>query len=258
MTNIVTGRFCWFEYVSKDIAKAKGFFGELFNWGVQQVPMPDGAYEMISVGERTIGGYLPPPDAAGGGNRPPQAHWLTHLQVADARGAAKQVESLGGKIMKAPFQVGDFGTMAVAIDPHGGAFALWQPAAGKGEAGPDAPADNTFCWNELASASPETSVAFYTAVGNTRSEGKDMGPMGTYHVLSSTDGTPRAGIMKQMMPEQPHAWLPYVQVANTDATAEKAKKLGGQVIVPPTDVPGVGRFAVLFDTQGAAIGILKN
>ena len=40
MTKIATGKFCWFEYVTKDIQKAKGFFGELFNWGVQSVPMP--------------------------------------------------------------------------------------------------------------------------------------------------------------------------------------------------------------------------
>jgi predicted enzyme related to lactoylglutathione lyase len=249
MTKIATGKFCWFEYVSKDAQKAQGFFGELFNWGVQKVPMPDGAYDMISVGDRTIGGYLPTPEGV-----PPQAHWLTHLQVADARATAKQVESLGGKIMKQPFQVGEFGTMAVAIDPHGAAFALWQPAKAEPE---PAPADNTFCWNELASVAPEKSVAFYTAIGGTTSKGQDMGPMGTYHVLS-TGETPRAGIMKQMMPEQPHAWLPYVAVANADATAEKAKKLGGQVIVPPTDIPGVGRFAVLLDTQGAALGILKG
>ena len=45
-------KFVWFEYVSKDIAKAQGFFGELFNWGVKRVPMPGGEYAMISVGEQ--------------------------------------------------------------------------------------------------------------------------------------------------------------------------------------------------------------
>nr|MBA2540470.1 VOC family protein [Deltaproteobacteria bacterium] len=64
--------------------------------------------------------------------------------------------------------------------------------------------------------------------------------------------------MKQMMPQQPHAWLPYVAVANTDATAEKAKKLGATIVVPPTDIPNVGRFAVLVDPQGSALGILKG
>ena len=44
-------KFVWFEYVSKDIAKAQGFFGELFNWGVKKVPMPGGDYAMISAKE---------------------------------------------------------------------------------------------------------------------------------------------------------------------------------------------------------------
>jgi predicted enzyme related to lactoylglutathione lyase len=63
--------------------------------------------------------------------------------------------------------------------------------------------------------------------------------------------------MAKQMPEQPHAWLPYVQVASADKTADKVTKLGGNVIVPPTDIPGVGRFAVFLDNQGAALGILQ-
>lgn len=243
-------KFVWFEYVSKDVHKAQGFFGELFNWGVKKVPMPDGDYAMISVGDRTIGGYMVPPEGA-----PQNAHWLTHLQTTDAKATAKQIESLGGKILKAAFQVGDFGTMAIAADPNGAYLALWQPA--KVEPDP-APADHTFCWNELASANPEKSVAFYTKVGGFTDKPMDMGPMGTYHVLESSDGQPRAGVMKQMMPEQPLQWLPYVQVANTDATAEKAKKLGATIVLPPTDIPNVGRFAVLVDPQGCPIGIIKQ
>ena len=67
---------------------------------------------------------------------------------------------------------------------------------------------------------------------------------------------PVAGIVAKRG-EQPHAWLPYVQVASADKTAEKAKKLGGTIIVPPTDIPNVGRFSVLADTLGGAIGILQ-
>ena len=98
-------------------------------------------------------------------------------------------------------------------------------------------------------------VAFYGAIGGFTAKAMQM-PKGQYHVLES-GGQPRAGVMSKMMPQQPHAWLPYVQVANADKTVEKAKKLGGTVIVPPTDVPNVGRFSVLADTLGAAIGILQ-
>jgi predicted enzyme related to lactoylglutathione lyase len=245
----MSGKFVWFEYVSKDIAKAQGFFGELFNWGVKRVPMPGGEYAMISVGDRTIGGYQVTPAGA-----PPEAHWLTHLEVSDARASSTQIESLGGKTLKPAFAVGDFGTMAIVADPHGGYFALWQPA--KSEAQP-APVDGTFCWNELASKDPAASVEFYAKVGSFTTTVMEVGEMGAYHVLES-DGQPRAGVMKQLMPGQPHAWLPYVQVANPDATADRAKKLGATIVVPPTDIKNVGRFSVLVDPQGCALGILKG
>jgi hypothetical protein len=247
MTMSNTGKFVWFEYVSGDTQKAKGFFGELFGWATQEVPMPEGKYEMIASGGRTIGGYMETPKGA-----PPEAHWLTHLRVVDAKATSERVTSLGGKVLKPAFKVADFGTMAIVSDPHGGAFALWQPA--KVEETPE-PTTNTFSWNELGSSDPAASVAFYSAIGGFTSKAMEM-PTGAYHVLEA-GGQPRAGVMAKMMPEQPHAWLPYVQVASADKTTEKAKKLGATVIVPPTDVPNVGRFSILADPQGAAIGILQ-
>jgi predicted enzyme related to lactoylglutathione lyase len=84
-----------------------------------------------------------------------------------------------------------------------------------------------------------------------------MPGMGSYYVLES-GGKPRAGILAPPMPQAPHAWLPYVAVANADATSEKAKRLGATTLVPPTSVPGVGRFTIVADPQGAAIGILQG
>jgi len=243
-------QFVWFEYVSKEPKKAQAFFGELFNWGTQDVPMPQGAYQMIAVAGKTIGGYLPTPEGA-----PAQAHWLPHLGVESAKDSAAKVKSLGGTIAKEATKIGDFGTMAVVKDPQGAVFALWQPA----KTGEETPKVETghFCWNELGSSDPEAAVKFYKAIGGFEIEGMNIGPeMGTYNVLKS-GGAPRAGIMKKMMAEQPTAWLPYVQVANTDATADKAKRLGATVVVPPTDIPNVGRFAIFADPQGAALGVLQ-
>jgi predicted enzyme related to lactoylglutathione lyase len=246
MTAIPTSTFVWFEYVSNDAPKAQGFFGELFGWTKQNVPMSGGDYTMIAAGGKTVGGYLAPPPGV-----PPQAHWLTHLQVASAQDTAAQVKRLGGKVMKEPFKVGEHGTMAVVIDPQGGALALWQPA--KAEPSP-APENGHFIWNELFSTDPVASVAFYGAIGGFTDKAMEMPGMGTYHVLES-EGQPRAGVTK--MSGAPHAWLPYVQVASTDATAEKAKRLGATLIVPPTDIPNVGRFSIFADPQGATLGILQ-
>ena len=242
------GRFVWFEYVSKDARKAQGFFGELFGWSTKAVPMPQGEYTMIAAPDgRTIGGYFAAPDPK------TPAGWLPYLQVQSAADIAAQVKKLGGSVMKQPFKVGDFATMAIVADPLGASLALWQPS---NREEPPKPTVGHFVWNELPSKNPEASVKFYTQIGGFTESKMDMGGMGTYHLLES-DGQSRAGIMAQQMPEAPHAWLPYVQVASADQTVEKARKLGATIAVPATDIPNVGRFAIFVDTQGTATGILQ-
>lgn len=242
-------RFCWFEYVSKDSAKAQGFFGELFNWTTKTVPTGGTTYTMIAAGEHTIGAYRATPEGA-----PPSAHWLSYLQVENAAAALQRISAAGGRQLKAPGPMGDAGTWAVAADSVGAPFALWQPA--KAEAAEYRGVAGTFCWNELYTDNPEKAVAFYEAIGNLKDSPMDMGPMGTYHVLKS-HGKDRAGIMKSPMPGIPAHWMPYVQVASADKTVEKAKKLGCDVKLAPNDVPGVGRLAVFLDPQGSSIGILQ-
>ncbi len=248
---IPTGRFVWFEYVSTDSAKAQGFFGELFNWSTQAVPMPDGAYTMIALDkDTTIGGYMATPKGA-----PTHAHWLPHLQVTDAAATLAKVEANGGKTAAKPWKLGEVGTMAVALDPLGGVFALWQPTKPMGT-GDWKGVANSWCWNELYTEDPAKSVEFYKQIGGFTDAAMDMGPMGTYHVLKS-DGHDRGGVMKSPMPGIPQNWTPYVQVADADAVVAKAKRLGADIKLPPNDVAGIGRIALFLDPQGAPIGILQ-
>ena len=253
MATIPTGRFVWFEYISKDPKKAQAFFGEVFNWKTQNMPAQGGAsgdYTMIAIDGDTVGGY--PPFMEG---MPAHAHWLTHLQVADANAAAQKVKSLGGKIMKEPVKMGDFGTWTLVADPTGAVFCMWQP--GKPEGTGDFKGKNgTFCWNELMTSDPDKAVAFYKQLGGFTHKPQDMGPHGTYHVLEF-DGKPRAGIMKSPKSDIPNAWLPYVQVASADQAIEKAKRLGANIVAPANDIPNVGRFAILVDPLGAALGVLQ-
>jgi len=248
MATIPTGRFVWFDYVSKDARTAQAFFGELFRWKTKDVPMPGAAsYTMIALDDMSIGGYTEPP---------PNAHWLSYLQVADARATAAKVASLGGTVTKPPFAIGGFATMALVVDPLGASLALWQPNEVQ-DGGDYKGIDGAWIWNELYSDDPERSVAFYKAIGGFEVETMSMGGGGPgpdrYEILKS-DGKGRAGIMK--LPGVPPHWMPYVKVANTDATVEKAKKLGAEVKNVET-VPGVGRLAVFLDPLGAPLGLLQ-
>lgn len=247
-TTIPTGRFVWFDYVAKDQAKATGFYGELFGWKTQTVPLPGGDYTLFTINDQAIGGFMVMAKGA-----PEVGHWLSYLQVADAQAVADKATQLGGKVLKAPEKKGEFGTMAIVADPLGGPFALWVPAKVQGT-GDFRGQPGTWCWNELYTQDTAKSAAFYTGLVGFTETSMDFGP-GKYHVFSF-DGKDRAGMMKPPM-QMPQAWMPYVQVASTDQTVEKAKKLGAKVHIAGEDVAGVGRIAVLEDTQGGWIGVLQ-
>jgi uncharacterized protein len=243
------GKFVWFEHVSTDAKKAQAFYGEVFGWRVQDVPMGPTPYQMVAVGDKTVGGYTAPDDPK------IPSHWISHLLVDNADAAANRVKKAGGTVQLAPTKIGEFGTMAAVADPLGGAVNLWQ-AAKPDDAAADAPADGHFVWNELWTQDVARSLAFYKAVGGYTVEEMDMGPMGTYSILKST-GDSRGGVMKAPKADIPQMWLPYVQVANTDATVARVKKLGGEIVTEPADIPGIGRFAIFKDPTGAVLGIIQ-
>ena len=111
-----------------------------------------------------------------------------------------------------------------------------------------------FCWNELVAVDEESAKEFYTNLFGWTTEafggGKD-------YTLFKRGKDSAGGMMKCPKPGLPSHWLAYVLVEDVDATATRAKKLGGKIVVDPFDVPTVGRVAVLVDPQGAAIGIFK-
>lgn len=114
--------FVHVELNTTDVSKAKTFYGALFSWTLEDVPMPGGSYTMIKVGEGTGGGIMkhPVPGA-------PSA-WLAYVLVDDVAAATKKAKSLGANIMKDATEIMGVGTFSVLIDPTGAALALWQPA----------------------------------------------------------------------------------------------------------------------------------
>jgi uncharacterized protein len=117
--------------------------------------------------------------------------------------------------------------------------------------------NGAFSWNELLTTDVAGARKFYGQLLGWQF--KDM-PMGqTSYTLISVGGKDIGGIMHTppAAGEMPPAWGSYVTVDDVDARCGGAKKLGGNVIVPPTDIPGVGRFAVIQDPQGATINLIS-
>jgi len=114
-----------------------------------------------------------------------------------------------------------------------------------------------FSWFELMTSDVAGAKKFYKSLFGWKTAQMNM--PGMKYTTISVDGNEVAGMMA-MPPaakkSPPPQWGAYITVDDVDATAKKAVKLGGKVLVPPQDIPGVGRFSVLQDPQGAMISVI--
>jgi predicted enzyme related to lactoylglutathione lyase len=108
-------------------------------------------------------------------------------------------------------------------------------------------------WNESASHDAKAANDFYAQLLGWQTTDVDMGPMGSYTMFRQSSASP-GGIVRMKGPNWdglPH-WSVYIQVEDVDASALRAKELGGHVCVAPFEIPRVGRVCVLVDPEGAA------
>ena len=108
------------ELNTTDVAKAKGFYGKLFDWKLEDLPMDGGSYTMIRIGEGTGGGIManPIPGAP--------SFWLSYVLVDDIKAATKKAKDLGATVMKEAIPVKDMGWFSIIVDPAGAHLGLWQ------------------------------------------------------------------------------------------------------------------------------------
>jgi uncharacterized protein len=248
------GTFCWFELGTSDSAAAKKFYTELFGWDFTDSPIGPGmVYTMLKQDGKDLGAlYELMPEMKAQGIPP---HWLSYVSVTSADESAAKAKAAGATVLKEPFDVMTVGRMAVIQDPTGAVFALWQAGTHSGAGITNVP--NSVCWNELATNDTARGGDFYTTVFGWTKKVQQMGPM---EYTSFMNGERPAGGMYKLPPEManvPPNWMVYFAVNDCDASVAKAASLGAKTISPPMDIPGVGRFSILLDPQGAAFAVIK-
>lgn len=242
------GKFVWFEHSSNSPAKARRFYEPLFNWNTESMPMGHERYLTIFNGSKGIGGYRNAPEGA-------RSQWLAYLSVDDVDSSFAAALAAGARAIARPADHGPAGRSAHIADPCGAVLSLWKSTQGD-RPDADATAGGDWYWNELWTDDPIRALAFYQRVFGYGHDTMQMSAHGTYYLLKK-DGVPRAGMIQSADRRALSMWLPYVCVDDCDATAREARQLGGEVLSAPRDVHGVGRHAVLADTLGAAIAVIR-
>ena len=251
-TSYAPGTPCWVDLGTPDIDAAAAFYGGLFGWSVPEAENSEqtGGYRQAMLRDKPVAGAMPLMQEG----QPPV--WSTYVSVEDADATAAKVREAGGTVIAEPMDVMDLGKMAVFADPTGAVFGVWQPGTFIGAEIVSEP--GAVIWNELNTRDTEAAKAFYGAVFGWDFEEREF-ETGDYTTLKTGEDTVGGmiDITGRVPDEVPAHWLVYFAVDNTDATIEKAKDSGGEVVFGPEDISEVGRIAVLKDPFGAVFALIK-
>jgi hypothetical protein len=114
----------------------------------------------------------------------------------------------------------------------------------------------SFVWFELLTGEVDKAKAFYPEVFGYGTSDQDMGDF-VYTMLTQKE-QPQAGVLKPPMDGVPNHWTSYLSVDDVDAKAKAVEENGGKIVVPPTDIPNIGRFALVADPQGGHFNLFKG
>lgn len=241
------GTPCWVSLMAHRADLAQGFYGALFGWEFVPGPQQLGTYALAELDGRRIAGI---------GERAPEPHrpvaWTTMLAADDVDRSAELVRECGGTVGIGPLRIDEEGRLALAVDPSGAVFGIWQGGLLSGADVTGEP--GTLAWSELVTRDAASVAAFYRAVFGLEAVADDA----EGRALLRVEGRPVAGI-RALGPGLPRDrgahWMTYFAVADADVAAARACALGGRLLRPPHASPR-GRTATVADPEGAAFALL--
>ncbi|MFE7329351.1 VOC family protein [Streptomyces sp. NPDC057565] len=245
------GTPCWVSLMVHGLSTTQKFYAELFGWEFGPGPQQLGPYVRALIDGKEVAGI---------GQLPPERHlpvaWTTYLATDDADVTAETIRSCGGTVAVGPLDAGEAGRLAIASDPSGAVFGIWQAAAHLGTALARVP--GTPVWNELVTRETSTVAKFYQAVFGYDVEAVVSADF-DYQTLHLS-GRPVAslhGVGRALPRDRGPHWMTYFEVVDTDEAAARVVDLGGHVLQPPRDGSS-GRVATVADPEGAAFTIVRS
>ena len=115
------GAFSWSELMTSDPEAASKFYGALFGWTVEMMDMGTGPYNVVKVGDTSVGGIMGKPPGTPAGM---PSMWGCYVTVTNVDETLAKVRNLGGKVLMEPMDIKGVGRMAVIQDPQGAALSV--------------------------------------------------------------------------------------------------------------------------------------
>ncbi|MFF4900945.1 VOC family protein [Streptomyces sp. NPDC001068] len=226
---------CWVDVQLPDVEAGKRFYGGLFGWTFEDAGAGAAWALLDGVGvarlARKQDGRLP-------------TVWTVYFATPDARDLARRIVAAGGQIVSDPAPVRDLGTAALAADPQGAVFGIWQAAAHQGFGVRHAP--GTFAWAQLYTSDTEAANAFYGHLFAAALFG-----------AGATPDFGRAPVTDVFAAGMPAQFVVHFRTGDVAAAVGAVRELGGRVQAPPFET-SYGKVAVVTDNQGASFALLQR
>ncbi|MCB9506227.1 MAG: VOC family protein [Myxococcales bacterium] len=242
-------KFVWYDLNTTAPAAARDFYAAVFGWTYET--WGGAGYTMFCVGGSPRGGFGELPADAGVPN-----HWIAHTTVPDLDAAIATAKAHGATFPQPIESVPTIGRFTPMIDPQGAVCSLYQPEQ-SGDMGGYEGTHGAVGWNELTANDPAAAKEFYSAVVGWKWRKGPSSTMDYWLFGSGEQGGDRGGMMQLPEGAPRPSWLIYFSVDDCDATVAKVVELGGTVLAPQFDVPGIGRLAVLAAPDGAVFAVAK-
>ncbi len=248
----------WVDVMGHDAGQLTGFYGAVFGWdftGPGEMPGdPPGEYFVARLRGRDVAGVASlPPQSQGPG-------WNTYIEVESADDTAKKIEEAGGTVLAPPFDALPAGRIAVASDPKGASFAIWEPGERRGAQVVNEP--GAWSMSALNTPDPEGATAFYSNVFGWTLEGFQVGDMevGLFRLPGFVGGEPEQPVPRDVVATMLPAggetgWAVDFWIDDADRAVAAAEANGGSVVEPVAeDIPPF-RSAVIADPNGVPFSV---
>ncbi|QNI08451.1 VOC family protein [Mycobacterium kubicae] len=248
-TGAPLGAPCWIDLTTSDLDRAQDFYGTVFGWTFESAGPEYGGYVNAAKDGHPVAGLM--------ANRPEFGYpdkWATYFHTADIEATAAKVAPAGGSVCVNPMEVPAQGLMAVATDPSGADFGMWQPLEHRGyeiigEAG--APV-----WHQLTTRDYRAAVDFYRAVFDWRTE--QVGDTDEFRYTTAWFGDEQLlGVMDgaaMLGADVPSQWSIFFGAHDVDKTLQVIAEHGGAVLRGAEDTP-YGRLAAATDPTGVVFNL---
>ncbi|UGY94074.1 VOC family protein [Streptomyces gobiensis] len=251
LTRHAPGTPCWVSLMVHNLATSQDFYRELFGWEFHAGPQQLGPYCRALLNGREVAGLG---EIHHAGRQLPIA-WLPYVATDGADETCALIHDCCGTVGVGPLDAEDAGRLAIAADPAGASFGIWQAAkhiGAKISGVPGAPV-----WNELVTYESSAVGKFYSAVF-----GYELEPIVSTdidYLMLHLHGRPVAGIhgVGNSVPRDrgPH-WVTYFAVSDVDAASHQVTELGGHVVREPRESP-YGRLTHVVDPEGALFAMIQ-